>query len=163
MRIYKAAGSGSFEVWIGTREQEAASFPEACWGRPAMVVRLMYCVRRRPDMTKEEFDRYWFEVHGPLVRQHMERIGMKGYIQHHTVELPFARTPGSPGELDEFDGIAEIWWESVEQMARARSTPPDPALANEIMEDERKFIDHSRSTAFYVDDRVIIGEMDLGR
>lgn len=127
------------------------------------MIRLMYCVRRLPGMSKEEFDRYWWEEHGPLVRRHAARIGMKGYVQHHTVEAPFPRVPGSPGKEEEFDGIAEIWWESVEDMSRSRQQEVPAALQNEIMEDEQRFIDHARSTAFYVDDRVVIGAMDLGR
>lgn len=127
------------------------------------MIRLMYCVRRKPGMSKEEFDRYRWEEHGPLVIRHKERIGMIGYVQHHTVEGPFPRTPGSPGMLEEFDGIAEIWWETAEAMTRSRQQPVPAALQNEIMDDEKKFVDHARSTAFYVDDRVVIGSMDLGR
>jgi len=30
------------------------------------MLKLVYCISRRPDLTPEEFRRYWHEVHGPI-------------------------------------------------------------------------------------------------
>ena len=32
------------------------------------MVKLVFCCRRNPDLTREEFQRYWLEDHGKLVR-----------------------------------------------------------------------------------------------
>jgi hypothetical protein len=30
------------------------------------VVKLVYCFRRKPGLTREEFSRYWSDIHGPI-------------------------------------------------------------------------------------------------
>ena len=34
------------------------------------MIRLVYCLTRRPHLSREAFLRRWREVHGPLVREH---------------------------------------------------------------------------------------------
>ena len=37
------------------------------------VIKLTLCLRRKPDLTVEEFQRYWREVHAPLVAERAEK------------------------------------------------------------------------------------------
>ena len=93
------------------------------------MIKLTYCLRRKPGMTVEEFQRYWRETHAPLVEARAEVLGIKRYVQVHTV-LPAvnaalqARNGGSP---EAFDGVAELWVESVESMGST-----DPAARSAI-------------------------------
>src|SRR5688572_7518594 len=48
------------------------------------MVKLTFALRRLPDLTREEFQRYWLEQHGPLVRSHAEVLGIRRYVQTHT-------------------------------------------------------------------------------
>lgn len=32
------------------------------------MIKLVYCLTRRPDVTPERFHTYWLEKHGPKVR-----------------------------------------------------------------------------------------------
>ncbi|MGH7820684.1 MAG: EthD domain-containing protein [Candidatus Binatia bacterium] len=34
------------------------------------MVKLVFCLRRLPHLSRAEFQRYWRETHGPLVRKH---------------------------------------------------------------------------------------------
>ena len=34
------------------------------------MIKLVYCLRRKPGMTWDEFSTYWREVHAPLVAAH---------------------------------------------------------------------------------------------
>ncbi len=48
------------------------------------MLKFVYCVRRRPDISLEEFRKYWLEHHGPLVRSYAknsacEKIRLKPY------------------------------------------------------------------------------------
>ena len=83
------------------------------------MIKLIYCVRRLPELSREEFQRYWRETHGPLVRERAETLGIKRYVQVHTLESPAergdARQPRQRAEI--FDGVAELWWESAEAFA----------------------------------------------
>jgi hypothetical protein len=49
--------------------------------------RLVYIYRRRPDLTSSAFLQYWQSVHALLVEQNATTLGIKGYIQLHTVDV----------------------------------------------------------------------------
>ncbi len=53
------------------------------------MVKLVFCVRRKPELTREEFQRYWLDEHGPLVRSLREaQPGLRRYVQSHTIDIP---------------------------------------------------------------------------
>ena len=52
--------------------------------------------------------------------------------------------------LPEYDGVAEVWFESEEALMEGMSSPEGQKLGAALLEDEGKFIDHSKSTAFIV-------------
>lgn len=71
-------------------------------GGPAPVTRLVL-VRRRPDLTHEQFAEHWGTVHPPLARAH--HPGLARYVQH---LISDALTPDAPA----FDGLAELGFAS---------------------------------------------------
>jgi hypothetical protein len=50
----------------------------------------------------------------------------------------------------EYDGVAEVWFESEEDLMEAMSSPEGQELGAALLEDEGNFIDHSKSSAFIV-------------
>ena len=84
-----------------------------------MSVKLVYCCRRKPGMSLEEFHKYWLEQHGGLAIRLREKMpGMKRYVQSHTLPGPGNdMLRASRGALEAFDGITEAWFDSVESMA----------------------------------------------
>jgi len=85
------------------------------------MIKLTYCLRRRADMSWEEFSEYWRDVHAPLVAERAEVLGIRRYVQVRTVQQPGiiaamqTRNGGSP---EPFDGIAELWFDSLDAFAR---------------------------------------------
>jgi hypothetical protein len=47
------------------------------------MIKLVFSLRRRPEMTREEFLTYWREHHGPLVSRHAEALRIRRYVQTH--------------------------------------------------------------------------------
>ena len=35
----------------------------------AEMIKLVYCITRRPDLSLAEFSAYWHDIHGPIGRQ----------------------------------------------------------------------------------------------
>jgi uncharacterized protein (TIGR02118 family) len=121
------------------------------------MIKLVYCLRRRPDLSLEEFQRYWRETHGPLVRSHAATLRIKRYVQTHT--LPGALTDAvrrSRDSAEPYDGVAELWWDSAEDFAAGASTPEGRAAARELLEDERRFIDFARSSLWIAEEHQFI-------
>lgn len=121
------------------------------------MYKLTFCLRRRPELTREEFQAYWRTTHAQLVADRAGPLRIRRYVQVHTVDLPGLhsamqrRNGGSP---EPFDGIAEIWVDSIDDLAS-----DDPALRSagaELLADERNFIDLENSPMFVTSEQVIV-------
>jgi uncharacterized protein (TIGR02118 family) len=113
------------------------------------MVKLIICASRRPDITREQFDKYWREQHGPLVRSVTEfSRHVRKYVQCHLAEssVPF----GIPGT---YDGVAELWFDSVDAAARAFR---EPKYLEIIRADELKFVDPQRCISFVTEELQVI-------
>lgn len=119
------------------------------------MVKLQFCLRRAPHLTRDEFQRYWREQHAPLVASFAQTLGIRRYVQRHTVGQPAFEKMGEPrGGLASYDGIAELWWEPMtltgDKVDAAR------AANRALLEDEARFIDLPNSPIFFVDDHEVI-------
>ena len=109
-------------------------------------------------MTVEEFQKYWRENHGPLVARHATTLDILRYVQVHTLDDPINEVlPGERGSmLSPYDGVAELWWTSHESLLAAFNTAEGQAAANELLEDEKNFIDFSKSSMWVAKEHVFI-------
>jgi uncharacterized protein (TIGR02118 family) len=124
-------------------------------------MKLVYCVRKRADMSDEEFRKYWLEKHGPLVRGFAEAIGAKKYVQSHTIAPEInAALVQSRGLAPPYDGITEVWWDDMDSFVTPPSADEARAAARALIEDEARFIDFSQSRVFMTEEHVIF---DLSR
>ena len=121
------------------------------------MVKLTFALRRLPDLSREEFQRYWLEQHGPLVRSHAEVLGIRRYVQTHSLpDALQAALRASRGAPEPYDGVAELWYDSLEAIAFAVSTDDGRAAALALLEDERRFIDHEQSPLWFGEEHPII-------
>jgi uncharacterized protein (TIGR02118 family) len=122
------------------------------------MIKLVFCVKRLPHLSREEFQRYWREQHAPLVREAASALGVRRYVQLHTLTSPvnegLRRGRGGP---EEFDGVAELWFESLEALAAAGATPEGRAAGRRLLEDERRFIDLARSPVWVAEEYAVVG------
>ena len=117
------------------------------------MIKFVMCLTRHSDMTREEFRDYWMNEHGPFFMSRAQAMGAKKYVQSHTLDSPLnegLRT--SRGMRPEYDGVAEVWFESERALAEGMSSPEGQELGAALLEDEGNFVDHSRSSAFIVEE-----------
>lgn len=108
-----------------------------------MGTRIVFPLRRLPHLTREEFQAYWFDVHGPLVASHASTLGIVAYQQVHT------RDEMRPTTVPCFDGVAELW---VDPTKASTDTAAVAAASNALLEDERLFIDHAASPVWIAEE-----------
>ncbi len=89
------------------------------------MLKLIMCVKRLPELTKEEFDAYWRNSHASLVRRHAAILGIRRYIQTYPLSNLTAQRAleqGRGSDRVDFDGCAELRWDSLDAHLAARKT-----------------------------------------
>ena len=121
------------------------------------MIKLVFPLHRRADLTREEFQTYWRESHAPLVIERAETLGIKRYVQVHTSDTPI--NPGlreGRGGPEAYDGTAELWFESEASLMASLGRPEWLTASAELVEDEHNFVDLTRSPLWLGDELVIV-------
>jgi uncharacterized protein (TIGR02118 family) len=123
------------------------------------MIKLVFTLRRREGMTREEFQRYWREEHAPLVQRHAEVLRIRRYVQVHLRETDLDEAISVPrgSQPRSHDGVAELWWDSLDDLTSAFTTEAGLAAAAELLEDERRFIDLPESPLWLGEEHVVVG------
>ena len=116
------------------------------------MVKMILCLRRRPELSPEAFRQHWRDSHAPIVAKHAATLGIKRYVQVYGLEA--APTGGRP---EGFDGIGEVWIESIEAFWAAIATPQGAIAAREIGETDAFLTELSRSPRTFGTEIPIIG------
>jgi uncharacterized protein (TIGR02118 family) len=107
-----------------------------------IVIKVVYCFRKRAGISDEEFDRYWRDVHGQIG---VRIPGLRRLVQSRAVRLPDdARQP-------DFDGVAELWFEDEAALARARASEE----WKQSTQDEATFLDPSSTRYAVTEERTL--------
>ncbi len=118
-----------------------------------MAVKLVYVIRAREDLPRAEFHRYWREEHAPKVASVAEAIKAVRYVQSHTLDTPLNDLlVESRGMSPVYEGITEVWWDSLDDLQAAMSTEDGVAAMALLLEDESRFIDLASSTIFMTEE-----------
>ena len=104
------------------------------------MTKAIFMLYRRPDMSGDEFRDYWRNTHGPIVAK---MPGLKKYVQNQALMTEEGEPPVA--------GIAEVYFDSVEDMQDALSSPEGEAA----LADLPNFTDAEKTTT------VIVEEVDL--
>jgi hypothetical protein len=130
--------------------------PEARPRREDDVIKLVYVIERRSDVTENDFYDYWLKSHGPRVRGHAQAIRAKRYVQSHLIDTPLNEGMRAVrGMLPPVAGITEVWWNSLEDFQAASASPEGQAALADLAADEDKFIDVPRSQVFLTRENLI--------
>lgn len=118
------------------------------------MIRLTFLLRRKPEMSLAEFQKYWREHHGPLVASHAQHLNILRYVQVHTLEEDEARkaqrAADPRGQMEPpYDGVAELWWNNRAEYVAAGTTAEGRAAGAELLEDEKRFIDLPNSPGYF--------------
>jgi uncharacterized protein (TIGR02118 family) len=114
------------------------------------MIRFVYVVRRKEGLSLAEFQSYWRNVHGPLVAKHSSTMRIRRYVQTHTLNDPINNDIRERrGFQPPYDGLAELWWDNGEELAAAAEKSKYQSAADELLEDEKNFIDFSKSSLWF--------------
>lgn len=122
------------------------------------MIKIIFCLKRQPTLSLAAFHGYWLEKHAPLVREAAPTLRIRRYTQSHYFSDPrlSAAVAARGCEAGLYDGVAELWWDSVEDIIAAGASPEGRASGRRLLADEKNFIDLANSTLFYARDHEIV-------
>jgi uncharacterized protein (TIGR02118 family) len=108
------------------------------------MIKLVYCISKKPALSDEEFFAYWHQVHAPMGA----RIpGVRRFVQSRRLIIR------GDQHAPNYDGMVELWFDDIEALLKARQSPEWKAST----EDEENFVDHTRVAYFVCEEHVVIG------
>lgn len=110
------------------------------------LIKAVYLLKRKEGLSREEFFRYWREVHGPLAKKHFPWY--KNYVQNHII--------AASGEEPAFDGIVEVWYGDMHDYQLGRQFYSSDA-GKVIRDDEGRFMDVGKRMRFVVEEVPMMG------
>lgn len=114
------------------------------------MIKLIVAIRKRADLSVEEFQDHWRHRHAALVKNNPASTRyIRKYIQCHTLPDEYAA-----GDVA-FDGTAELWFDSVADKDAFFS---DPDYLRDVSPDEEKFADMSKTVFFVTREEHVIGD-----
>ena len=122
------------------------------------MLKIVLCIKRQPHLSREEFHRYWREDHAKVVREVAPILGIRRNVHNRTQSTPMdeAVRVGRGAEMDDYDGVAESWFDSLAALTAASATEEGRRAAKRLAEDEARFIDFSRSRIFFVEEEEVV-------
>jgi uncharacterized protein (TIGR02118 family) len=120
------------------------------------MVKFVYLVRRRPELSPEAFRKYWLESHGPFVRTLAQALRAKRYVQSHTLDTPLNQIARQiRGAQAPYDGVTELWFDKIEDLFAAAQTPEGQQANIALAQDEAKFCDMANCSVFFTEEHTI--------
>jgi len=120
------------------------------------MIKLVYCLTRKQGITPEAFYSYWLQHHAPKVAERQKALHAIKYVQSHAVEPELNDLlQQSRGLKAPYQGITEVWWESVDDLRAALNTADGARAMQELLEDESTFIDFAQSRVFITEEHRI--------
>jgi quinol monooxygenase YgiN len=117
------------------------------------VIRYINCFRKRADISDEEFRNHWSSPEfNALIDRVVSLYGAEHYAKtlalkvQATREVIEARGIGEP-----YDAVLEYWWKDARHLQEMYETPEARQLFEEMGNYQVRFIDISRSTAFFTE------------
>ncbi|MGA9511426.1 MAG: EthD domain-containing protein [Candidatus Sulfotelmatobacter sp.] len=107
------------------------------------MIKLVYCITKKPGLTDEEFFDYWENIHGPIGARIPH---LRGLTQSHRIPIL------GDGRPPDFDGMAELWFDNLNALLAARKSPEWKASTD----DEANFIDLNKVAYFISQERTIL-------
>lgn len=76
------------------------------------MVKLIALLKRKPTITHDAFARRWLNEH---VKLSAKMPGLRGY----RINIATSRQPAGSAADPIYDGTAELWWDSIDEMEAA--------------------------------------------
>jgi uncharacterized protein (TIGR02118 family) len=107
------------------------------------MIKTIALAYKKTGLTREEYNKYWLEEHGPLAARLIPYV--KKYVQNHFIDVP--------GQTYEGDGIVEMWYNNLEDWQKSRQAVFSD---QELAQDAANFVLMRPAGFWVVEEHVIL-------
>ena len=94
------------------------------------MIKVIWLLKRADHLSHEEFRAWWLERHAPMIVE-AKKPHLKKYVIN--IRWPQDSLPGKPSNECEWDGCAELWFETEADFSAAYgSSTPSPTRADTL-------------------------------
>jgi uncharacterized protein (TIGR02118 family) len=108
------------------------------------VIKMVFMLKRRPGMSREDFVAYYEANHARLAEPYVTKAAR--YVRRYL--SPEASPFSQPA--DEFDVLTELWFDDEAAMQATMAKLAEPDVQSAIEADEEKLFDRPRSRVYTV-------------
>jgi len=119
------------------------------------MIRLISCLKRRDDVSAEEFRRCWQEAaFDELIARVTALTGAERCAKNLTLSVEANTLLMQERGLGEpFDGIIEYWWHDAANFEALYNSEERKALMQEMQVYQGRFVDLAASASFFTESR----------
>jgi uncharacterized protein (TIGR02118 family) len=116
------------------------------------MIKVITLLKRKPGFSRAEFSRYWRDSHAKVALKFAGSRYIRRYLQNHMMDP--AALGNWPGAVNtQWDGVAEVWFDSLEDLLKAMN---DPDYMKVVRPDEEQFSDLAAAQTFIVEENPVI-------
>ena len=124
------------------------------------MIKLTYLIKKRQDLSDDTFLKHWRVTHANLVKSTLAALNVAKYVINTRLDTVCNLCVRQARQLAEahYDGTIELWWPSIEAYQQGVGSPPGMAAMDAIIDAEKRFIDFSRSVAFFTESEQVVAK-----
>jgi hypothetical protein len=117
------------------------------------VIRFINCVRKRGDISHQEFRTYWNDPKfKALIEKLISQVKPKRFEKKLTLQVEMnLRIMEERGSSEPYDGTIEWWWDNAAELASILEKEETKTLFQEMKLFQSEFIDLKSSSAFFTE------------
>lgn len=128
------------------------------------MIKLVYMIAKRQDLSSSAFQTMWSELHAKLATQLAATLGARRYGMTKRLErvCNTCVTKGRSLSESPYHGVIEIWWDSLEAYQAGAGSAQGLVAIDQLIDAERRFVDFSKSAAFFAEEDVVFDHAKPG-
>ena len=117
------------------------------------MIRFINCVKRRPDISIEQFRQFWSSSEfDELIKAVVAMSGAARYKKSATLVIEANHlVQERRGTGEPFDGVLEYWWDKAAHLEGIMDKPEAAGLMQKMLDYQKQFADIPHSSAFFTE------------
>ena len=117
------------------------------------MIRLVHCVKRRPELSVAEFRKYWKSREFADLLERLAAItGAHRVARNLTLLIEMnLRLMEDRGSEEPYVAIFEMWWTNAQEFSDKLDSPELQQAFQEMEEFQRRFVDFNASRRFFTE------------